>query len=117
MDLDPGLTFCSFCGDEGRADPPLFGGLGAYICKTCVGDFASVLAGGGEPKSPSWARMSDAELLGHLWSIQQTAFQAEDLLVECVHLARSRRLSWTSIGQALGIPRRDAQERFTEGAR
>ncbi|GAA1776387.1 hypothetical protein GCM10009795_023110 [Nocardioides hankookensis] len=117
MDLDPSLKFCSFCGDEGREDPPLFGGLGAFICGTCVADFARVLTGERESKAPPWERLTDVELLGHLWSIQQSAFQAEDFLVEWVDLARSRKLSWTSIGQALGIPRREAQERFSEGAR
>ena len=117
MDLDSSLKFCSFCGDEGRDDPPLFGGLGAFICGTCVADFASALSGQREPKAPPWERMSDPELLGHLWSIQQSAFQAEDFLVEWVDLARSRKLSWASIGQALGIPRGEAQERFSEGAR
>jgi hypothetical protein len=115
MDLDSTQKFCSFCGDEGRADPPLFGGLGAFICGTCVTDFGNVLTGDRPSKAPPWERMSDPELLGHLWSIQQSAFQAEDFLFECVDLARSRNLSWTSIGQALGIPRREAQERFTRG--
>ena len=117
MDLDSTLKFCSFCGDEGREDPPLFGGLGAFICGRCVADFGSVLRGERETKPPPWEQMSDAEILGHLWSIQQSAFQAEDFLIEWVDLARSWKLSWTSIGQALGIPRGEAQERFSQGAR
>ena len=113
MDLDPTKKFCSFCGDPGRVDPPLFGGLGAFICGSCVADFEKVLTRERDPKPPPWESMSDPELLGELWSIAQTGFQAEDFLAEWVDLVRSRGLSWTSIGQALGIPRHEAQERFT----
>jgi len=112
MDLDSTKKFCSFCGDPGREDPPLFGGLGAFICGGCVADFGALLAGDRAPKQPPWVGMSDPELLGQLWSIAQSAFQAEDFLAEWVGLARSRNLSWTEIGQALGVPRREAQERF-----
>jgi hypothetical protein len=112
MDLDSTTKFCSFCGDLGREDPPLFGGHGAFICGVCVADFGALLVGDRAPRQPPWVGMSDAELLGQLWAIAQTGFQAEDFLAEWVGLARSRGLSWTSIGQALGIPRREAQERF-----
>lgn len=115
MDLDPSKKFCSFCGDQGTADGYLFGGLGAFICGTCVTDFGTVLSGDRPSKPPPWEGMSDAELLGQLWSIAQSAYQAEDFLCEWVELARERGLSWTSIGQALGIPRLEAQERFAQG--
>jgi hypothetical protein len=115
MDLDSTLKFCSFCGDAGREEPQLFGGLGAFICAVCVADFNDVLTGDRAPRTPPWERMNDVEVLGQLWSIAQCAYQAEDFLCEWVDHARSRKLSWTSIGQALGIPRREAQERFAGG--
>jgi len=115
MDLDPTRKFCSFCGNPGDVDPPLVGGLGAFICGDCVDHFAASLAArrlGGVPTPPPWESMSDAELLGQLWSIAQTGFQVEDFLTEWVEMARTRKVSWAEIANALGIPRQEAQRRF-----
>ncbi|WP_051551605.1 ClpX C4-type zinc finger protein [Nocardioides sp. URHA0020] len=113
MDLDSTKKFCSFCGDPGRHETPLFGGLGAFICGPCVQHFHETVLGERLPKAPPWEAMSDAEVLGQLWAIAQTGFQAEDFLAEWVALARSRGGSWTAVAQALGIPRQDALDRFS----
>jgi hypothetical protein len=115
MDLDPTRRYCSFCGNAGTYDPPLVGGLGAFICGDCVDHYAASLAArrlGGVPTPPPWESMSDAGLLEQLRSIAQTGFQVEDFLTEWVEMARSRKVSWSEIAKALGIPRQEAQRRF-----
>ena len=115
MDLDPTKKFCSFCGNPGSVEPPLVGGLGAFICGDCVDHYAASLAAqrlGGVPTPPPWESMSNAEMLGHLWSIAQTGFQVEDFLTEWVELTLSRGVTLTEVANALGIPRQKAQERF-----
>ncbi|MEP9363250.1 ClpX C4-type zinc finger protein [Nocardioides sp. CN2-186] len=118
MDQDPTKKHCSFCGAQGSYDPPLFGGLGGFICGDCVVDFAAMVesARGRAHESLPWDSMSDPQLLGQLWLIAKTAMQAQDFLTEWVQLLRSRGTSWTEIGQALGISRQRAMARFAPQA-
>jgi hypothetical protein len=118
MDLDPTKKHCSFCGDQGRWDEPLVGGLGAFMCGDCVDYYAGVVEASRRTKEvrpPPWETMSDADILGKLPLIAQTGAQVDRFLVEWVQLARSRKLSWAEIGKALGVSRQAAWERFARG--
>lgn len=115
MDLDPTKKHCSFCGEQGRADQPLVGGLGAFICGGCVDHCAEVVASfraTGSDNPPPWETMSGPDILGKLSLIVQTGEQVDCFLTEWVQLARSRKLSWAEIGKALGTSRQAAWERF-----
>ncbi len=61
---------------------------------------------------PVWDEMSDAELLATLPLILRSAHQNADFATEWVELLRSRKISWAAIGQALGVSRQAAWERF-----
>ena len=116
MDVDPTKKHCSFCAEQGQAGEPLFGGHGAFVCGDCVDYYAGVLAEyrlNGVAGPPPWPEMSDADVLGRLPQIAQTGAQVDRFLVEWVDLARSRKLSWTEIGRALGVSRQAAWERFS----
>lgn len=116
MDLDPTKKHCSFCGEAGRADEPLVGGHGAFMCGECVDYYAGVVAEyrlNGVVEPPPCARMSDADVLAKLPEIARTGVQVDRFLVEWVELARSRKLSWAEIGRALGVSRQAAWERFS----
>jgi hypothetical protein len=87
------------------------------ICVPCVEDF-HVLA---HPPStapddprPPWEAMSNAELLAQLPRIMATADQVDRFATEWVALIRDRGESWTAIGQALGVTRQAAWERFSK---
>ena len=115
MDLDSTKKHCSFCGDQGRHDKPLVGGLGAFMCGDCVDYYAGVVAAERrkDPAAPPpWESMSDADILGKLALILRTGAHVDRFLVEWVQLARSRKLSWAEIGKAMGISRQAAWERF-----
>jgi ClpX C4-type zinc finger len=115
MDVDSTKKCCSFCGEQGREDVPLVGGLGAFMCGSCVDYYAGVVAEArrtGEERPPPWETMSDADILGKLALIVQTGAQVDSFLVEWVQLARSRKLTWAEIGKALGVSRQAAWERF-----
>ena len=116
MDVDSTKKCCSFCGARGRGDAPLVGGLGAFMCGDCLDYYAGSVAEtrrtGHEPPPP-WESMSDPDVLGKLALIVQTGAQVDRFLVEWVHLARSRKLSWAEIGKALGVSRQAAWERFS----
>jgi hypothetical protein len=108
---DDARRACSFCGAAtGCADNiGLAGPDGAEICGACVLHFHAIF--GAAPRLPS-EPMTDAELLCSLPLIAASAAQVSDLLVQCVWQARSRSLSWTAIGTALGVSRQAAWERF-----
>ena len=115
MDVDSTKKHCSFCGEPGRAGEPLVGGLGAFMCGDCVDYYAGVTEAfreTGRDNPAPWDEMSDPDVLGKLSLIVQTGAQVDRFLVEWVHLARSRKLSWAEIGKALGVSRQAAWERF-----
>src|SRR5262249_6257577 len=115
LDTDSAGRFCSFCGEQGRRGEPLVGGLGAFMCGSCLDHYSGVVAAFREPGvggPPPWESMSDADILGKLPLIARTGAQVDGFLGEWVQLARSRRLSWAEVGKALGVTRQAAWQRF-----
>ena len=115
--MDAGFTrqTCSFCGEPGRDGGEMAGGLGAFICGSCLDHYGRVLADfrrSGREEPPPWQAMSDADLLAKLPLIARTGAQVDRFLVEWVRLVRERGLSWAQVGGALGISRQAAWERF-----
>jgi ClpX C4-type zinc finger len=116
----PGLqasVACSFCLKSPGAVAKMIGGPGVFICNECVGLCNEILAQEGEPKRDavaSWQqRLSDEELLTHLPKIASTAEQVDQHLTAWVRQARERDITWTRIGEALGMTRQSAWERFS----
>jgi ATP-dependent Clp protease ATP-binding subunit ClpX len=113
---------CSFCLKPATAVAKMIGGPGVFICNECVGLCNDILAEqaekpGGEPAADavrSWEqRLSDEELLRHLPKIAATVAKVEQHLTSWVHQARHRGITWTRIGEALGMTRQSAWERFS----
>jgi ATP-dependent Clp protease ATP-binding subunit ClpX len=110
---------CSFCLKSPGQVAKMVGGPGVFICNECVGLCNDILALEGEPKPnedavASWQqRLSDEELLGHLPKIQAAAAQVQQHLTAWVRQARERGITWTRIGEALGMTRQSAWERFS----
>ena len=62
----------------------------------------------------AWERdMSDKDLLTHLPRVAAAGAQVEQQLTRWVRMARSRGITWTRIGAALGMTRQSAWERFS----
>lgn len=86
------------------------------ICRTCVGeiqeafDTPRVLA---SRTRSVWEDMSNAELLEKLPLILRSAAQNDRFAQDWVELIRSRGVSWTHVGQALGVSRQAAWQRFS----
>jgi ClpX C4-type zinc finger len=110
---------CSFCLKSPGSVAKMIGGPGVFICNECVGLCNDILALEGETKPKedavaSWQhRLSDEELLGHLPKIQAAAAQVQQHLTAWVRQARERGITWTRIGEALGMTRQSAWERFS----
>lgn len=108
---------CSFCLLPGGRDRTLVAGPGVAICAECARLAIGIAAAApGRPESapaePPWAQWTDEDVLGHLPEAAAVAQQVEATLAEWVGIARLRKISWQRIGDALGMTRQSAWERF-----
>jgi hypothetical protein len=109
---------CSFCMKPPAAVRTVVLGPGVCVCDECVDLCAQIVAERREqPPGPSFAtwqpQMSDEELLGHLPKVAAAQAQVERQLTDWVRQARGRGITWTRIGEALGMTRQSAWERFS----
>lgn len=108
---------CSFCSKPGAQVDKLVEGPGVFICDECVALAESIIAEHlgtpYSPRIPEWAELSDAQMLARLARMADTARQVEASLREWVQELRRRGTTWAKIGEALGISRQSAWERFS----
>ncbi len=126
---------CSFCLRPKSAGIRLVVGPGVAICSDCALGAAKLFGEGGgatgeraaagsagntvdeSPTGDGLLRHSEqatlAEVLGHLKEIESSIDGAHAYLRHWVQAARDKGGSWAAIGQALGISRQSAWERFT----
>jgi ATP-dependent protease Clp ATPase subunit len=107
---------CSFCNRSADDVDTLVAGAGVYICNDCVSLSAEVIKNkpaGPKRARPVWEGVDDETLLAHLPRIEAIRHQVDDDLRSWVGEARNRGLPWDRIGQALGMRRQSAWERFS----
>jgi hypothetical protein len=109
---------CSFCRKPPSAVATLVQGPGVFICNECVDLCTEIIANkpqiAADPNVSGWEqKMSDEDLLAHLPKVAAASAQVEQQLTTWVRQARSRGITWTRIGEALGMTRQSAWERFS----
>jgi hypothetical protein len=109
----PQTTCCSFCIKDSGSVAKLIAGPGVYICNECVHLCELILAENPAPGFGSWADRPEDELLASLGRIQAVEAQADAAVHDHVDILRERGVSWTRIGQALGVSKQAAWERFS----
>jgi hypothetical protein len=110
-------TQCSFCLKEAQEVDQVVAGPGVFICNECVTLCEQIFASGqkgAEAALPYWESMDDTQLLAQLPRIAAVAIQIDDQLHQWVQRARDRGVSWSRVGEALGISRQSAWERFAQ---
>ncbi len=111
------LARCSFCSKPDTEVDKLVAGAGVHICNECVALAASVIEGSlgspTKPRVPVWESLTDTEMLSHVPRVAAHIDQAEADLRSWVQELRRRGVTWTRIGEALGITRQSAWERFS----
>jgi ATP-dependent Clp protease ATP-binding subunit ClpX len=118
-DLETQLDLsCSFCREASSEVASLIAGPGVYICNECVGLCNDILAQKDEmardPGIKNWEqKLSDDELLAYLPKVAAVGAQLERQLTTLVRRGRSRGITWTRIGESLGMTRQSAWERFS----
>ena len=107
------ILSCSFCGKDQEAVTKLIAGPGVYICNECVDLCNHILAEQLVPKVAGWAERPDEELLASLARVQALVSHVDAAVHDHVSILRSRGISWTRIGEALGVSKQAAWERFS----
>jgi hypothetical protein len=105
--------YCSFCRKDERTVAKLIGGPGVYICDACVELCNKILAGKSVPSFAGWETLSGDALLETLRPAATAMENVEDTLKQHVTQLRGRGVTWTRIGEALGVTRQAAWERFS----
>jgi ClpX C4-type zinc finger protein len=109
------LLHCSFCAKREDEVQRLVAGPGVYICDGCVGLCTEILADlppGPVGRISPWEGMTDEDVLAHLPRIAAVSGQVDASLAQWVEVARGHGLSWSRIGEALGMARQSAWKRF-----
>lgn len=115
------LASCSFCLKAHTDVGTLVAGPGVYICDECVALSSHLIASkpkSGRSKPVQRIAPWDAEagldaVLASLPRVSRAGEQAEYILAQYVRKARALGGTWAAIGQALGMARQSAWERFS----
>jgi len=112
----PVIAACSFCLKPSTEVRRLVAGPGVFICDGCVALCVQLVDGPPNP-APHLAAWEHAvtvdEALASLPRIAAAGAQAERHLAGWVQRARALGATWARIGEALGMTRQSAWERFS----
>jgi hypothetical protein len=106
---------CSFCLRPAAQVNKLISGPGICICDACVALCVAILDGaGGESGQQvmTWDGLDAEEMLTRLPRMTTVADQVEASMAEWVCELRRRSVTWSRIGEALGMTRQSAWVRF-----
>lgn len=116
MTEQPVTVACSFCLKPQNEVRRLVAGPGVFICDGCVALCAQLIDGPANP-APHLAAWEHAvsvdEALANLPRIAAAGAQVEEHLAGWVQRARALGATWARIGEALGMTRQSAWERFS----
>lgn len=127
----PEAMCCSFCTKSQPEVGKLVAGPGVFICNECIERCSQIIAeetedgsGSSRPASrpeaadtppplKAWETLSDDELLGEMVRAHGAHHNVDRAVRRHVAALRERGVSWARIGDALGMTRQSAWERFS----
>jgi ATP-dependent protease Clp ATPase subunit len=109
----PVTLYCSFCGKDKESVAKMVAGPGVYICNECIGLCTEILAMEEPTEIKRRHELPDDDLLAALARAQAAAPQVDAAIRDYVSILRTRGVSWTRIGAALGVSKQSAWERFS----
>jgi len=119
---------CSFCGKSQFDVAKVVAGPGTFICNECIELCNQILAGDADrtrtkegdaapseapPALRPWEGLSDDELLAEMVHSHAAHEQVDRAVARYVAELRARGVTWARIGEALGMTRQSAWERFS----
>lgn len=110
---------CSYCLRARAETGRLVASPLAAICRSCAQNALDLFASSTSSDDPEsvrapWEQLDDRMLLDRLPQVAAAGSQVERHLRTWVLAARERGLSWARIGEALGMTRQSAWERFKD---
>jgi ATP-dependent Clp protease ATP-binding subunit ClpX len=127
-DLSKGLR-CSFCGKHQHDVAKLVAGPGVYICDECVDLCTQIIAESmtidqvrkrttradaeARHMTDNLDQLSDAELIDLMVRIHSSHEGVDRTVQRVVVALKARNVSWARIGEALGMTKQSAWERFS----
>ena len=105
--------FCTFCRKSSDEVARLLAGPGVYICDACVACCNDILADQPGVSFDDGGHLDDQALLARHGAAASSIAHAEEHLRAAVAELRERAVSWARIGDALGITRQAAWDRFS----
>ena len=114
---DAPIACCSFCLKPDTEVKRLVAGPAVYVCDECIDLCCQIV--NDVPEGPTtlrllpWERTDSLEVaLANLPNIARAQAQVEESLVGWVRRARALGATWAQVGDALGVTRQSAWERF-----
>jgi ATP-dependent protease Clp ATPase subunit len=122
---------CSFCAKRQFDVLKLVAGPGVYICNECIdlcnqimveelggkaaqaGDDAPPAKSRTPPTLKAWEELSDEDLLREMVRAHDAHQNVDRAVANHVAALRARGVSWARVGEALGMTRQSAWERFS----
>ena len=120
---------CSFCGKHSRDVAKLVAGPGVYICDECVDLCKEIISEelstddvrrriaspDAEPRriTDDLDELSDPQLIDLMVRIHESHEGVDRTVQRVVAVLRERNISWARIGEALGMTKQSAWERFS----
>ena len=104
---------CSFCGRSADEVDRLVAGPRVHICDGCVSLCQRAIDENPPPPVRTWDELPDDALLAEMVRIHASRRQVDDAVTQVVGRLRARRVTWARIGEALGMTRQSAWERFS----
>jgi hypothetical protein len=105
---------CSFCSKRQKDVEKLIAGPGVYICDECVRLCNEIMTVGGPPRvGDDLSDQSEEELVEALVRVRDLHAGVDRAVQGMVRELRRRDVSWARIGEALGMTRQSAWERFS----
>ncbi|GAA3962303.1 ClpX C4-type zinc finger protein [Actinomadura viridis] len=116
-EADDGTVRCFSCDRPAAEVGRLVSGAGLRICGACVAAAEAIVEEYRDDpfqvRLPRWTSMTDEQMLDKVPRVAALADQVEAELRGWVRELRRRGVTWARIGQALGITRQSAWERFS----
>jgi ATP-dependent protease Clp ATPase subunit len=111
------IACCSFCQKPDTEVQRLVAGPAVFVCNECVDLCAQIIReipeGRSSPKVLPWEATDSLDAaLANLPNVARAQAQVEESLLGWVRRARALGATWAQIGDALGITRQSAWERF-----
>jgi ATP-dependent Clp protease ATP-binding subunit ClpX len=104
---------CSFCGRSDAEVDRLVAGPGVHICDACVDLCQRAIVENPPPSVSNWEDLGDDGLLAEMVRIHESRRLIDDAVAQVVARLRARSVTWARIGEALGMTRQSAWERFS----